>query len=356
MTDVRRWIIPGRVNLIGEHLDYNGGPVLPMAIDREVVVKARRRDDATIHVWSGGRTEIFSTSVGVGDVTGWAALTAGVVWALGQAGHSVPAADLVIESALPSGAGLSSSAAVACGVTMALADLGGIELDRAGVAAVARRSENDYLGVPSGVMDQLAVVHDAASLIDTRTGAVQPVEITWGEDGLSLVVIDTGVQHSIDGGEYTGRHEECRRAAEALGLEHLSDVTLDGMYSLDDEVLQGRARHVLTETARVRSAVRALAAHDWAQFGTMLTASHASLRDDFDVSCSELDVTVETVLEAGALGARLTGFGFGGSVIALAPTDHLIALRGAVEAAFAARQWTAPTLFTVRPAPGARLA
>ncbi len=355
MTDVRHWIVPGRVNLIGEHLDYNGGPVLPMAIDRGVVVKARRRDDATIHVWSGGQTTSFATSVAVGEVTGWAALTAGVAWALAQDGHTVPGADLVIESTIPSGAGLASSAAVACGVAMALADLGGATLDRAAVAAVARRSENDYLGVPSGVMDQLAVLHDAASLIDTRTGAVQPIAIDWGDDGLSLVVIDTGVQHAIGGGEYADRHDECRRAAQALGLQHLADVTLDSLFRLDDDLLKSRARHVLTETARVKAAVRVLGAHDWAQFGTLLTASHASLRDDFDVSCPELDATVETALEAGALGARLTGFGFGGSVIALAPTDRLLPLRGAVEAAFAAREWKTPTLFTVRPAPGARL-
>lgn len=356
MTDVHRWIVPGRVNLIGEHLDYNGGPVLPMAIDRGVVVKARRRDDMAVHLWSDAGKAEFATTVAPGDVSGWAALSAGVVWALGQAGHTVPGADLVIESTLPVGAGLASSAAVACGVALALNDFGAFELDRAAIAAIARRSENDYLGVPSGVMDQLAVLHDAASLIDTRTGEATAVAINWGDAGLSLVVINTGVQHAIGGGEYTDRHDECRRAAEALGLEHLADVALDDLYRLDDPVLQSRARHVLTETARVRGAVRALAAGGWTQFGTMLTASHASLRDDFDVSCTELDTTVEAALEAGALGARLTGFGFGGSVIALVPTDRLLGLRSAVEAAFATHDWKAPTLFTVRPARGADLA
>lgn len=354
MTDVRSWTVPGRVNLIGEHLDYNGGPVLPMAIDRRVTVKARGRDDAAVHVWSGGDKAEFSSAVGPREVTGWAALIAGVVWALGQEGHTVPGVDLVIESDLPSGAGLSSSAAVACGVAMALDDLGELGLDRAAVAAVARRSENDYLGAPSGVMDQLAVMHDEASLIDTRTGEVEQVSIEWGEAGLSLVVIDTGVQHEIAGGDYTDRHGECRSAAEQLGLEHLADVTLNGLYRLDDEVLRARARHVLTETARVKSAVRALAGHDWPQLGTILSASHASLRDDFAVSCPELDATVEAALESGALGARLTGFGFGGSVIALAPTDRLLPLKGAVEAAFAAQGWKTPTLFTVRPDAGGR--
>ncbi len=355
MTDVRRWTVPGRVNLIGEHLDYNGGPVLPMAIDRHVVVKARRRDDDTVAVWSDTRKATFSTAVEIGEVDGWAALVAGVVWALRQDGHRVPGADLVIESTIPAGAGLSSSAAVACGVALALDDLGELGLDRAGIAAVARRSENDYLGVPSGVMDQLAVMHEAASLIDTRTGEVTSIEVPWGEAGLSLVVIDTRVQHAIAGGEYTSRHEECARAAEVLGLDHLSDVTLDGLYRLDDEDLRSRARHVLTETARVRSAVRALADQDWPQLGTIMSAAHASLRDDFAVSCPELDAAVEAAVEAGALGARLTGFGFGGSVIALAPTAGLLPLKAAVEAAFAGRGWASPSLFTVRPSSGAHL-
>lgn len=352
---MRRWTVPGRVNLIGEHLDYNGGPVLPMAIDRHVVVKARRRDDDdTVAVWSDVGKVTFSTSVGLGEVDGWAALVAGVVWALGQDGHRVPGADLVIESTIPAGAGLSSSAAVACGVALALDDLAELGLDRAGIAAVARRSENDYLGVPSGVMDQLAVMHDAASLIDTRTGDVTSIEVPWGEAGLSLVVIDTHVQHAIAGGEYTSRHDECRRAAETLGLDHLADVTLDGLYRLDDD-LRSRARHVLTETARVRSAVRALADRDWPQLGTIMSAAHASLRDDFAVSCPELDTAVEAAVEAGALGARLTGFGFGGSAIALAPTAGLLPLKAAVESAFAGHGWAAPSLFTVRPSPGAHL-
>lgn len=355
MSDVRRFTVPGRVNLIGEHLDYNGGPVLPMTIDRHVVVKARRRDDQDVHVWSDAGRASFPTAVEPGDVTGWAALVAGVVWAMRSDGHAVPGADLVIESQLPSGAGLASSAAVACGVALALTDLSGAVLERAQVAAIARRSENDYLGVPSGVMDQLAVMNDGASLIDTRTGDVTPVEVAWAEAGLSLVVIDTGVQHAIGAGAYAERHDECRRAAEAAGVDHLADITLDGMYRIDDEVLRCRARHVLTETARVRASVRTLASHDWPQLGTALTASHASLRDDFAVSSPELDVAVETALEAGALGARMTGFGFGGSVIALAPTDRLLVLRETVQAGFAGRGWKPPTLFTVRTSPGAHL-
>lgn len=355
MTDVRQWTVPGRVNLIGEHLDYNGGPVLPMAIDRHVVVKARRRDDDTLAVWSDAGRATFSTSVELGEVDGWAALVAGVVWTLRQDGHRVPGVDLVIESTIPAGAGLASSAAVACGVALAIDDIGELGLGRTEIAGVARRSENEYLGAPSGVMDQLAVLHDGVSLIDTRSADVTAIDAPWGDAGLSLVVIDTEVQHAIASGEYTSRHEECRRAAETLKLDHLSDVTLDGLYRLEDEDLRSRARHVLTETARVRSAVRALADRDWSQLGTIWTASHASLRDDFAVSCPELDTAVEAALEAEALGARLTGFGFGGSVIALAPTAGLLPLKAAVESAFAGRGWGLPTLFTVRPSPGAHL-
>ena len=355
VDDVRQWTVPGRINLIGEHLDYNGGPVLPMAIDKHLTLKARRRDDGVINVWSSlGPKVQFSTDVAVGDAVDWAGTVAGAVWALGAAGHSVPGADLVIESDIPVGAGLSSSAATACGTILALADLGGIDLDRTEVAALARRAENDFLGAPVGVMDQLAVLHDGANLIDTRSLEITPVPTPW--EGLSLVVINTGVAHSVAAGEYADRHAECRAAAEQLGLDHLSDAGLDSIYKFsDDDVLKKRVRHVVTETTRVRGAVRALKAGDWNQFGNVLKSSHESLRDDFQVSCGELDVAVEAALEGGALGARMTGAGFGGSAIALAPTDRLLGLREKVVSAFAAHDWQSPTLFTTKPVAGATL-
>jgi len=355
VDDVRTWIVPGRVNLIGEHLDYNGGPVLPMAIDKHLTVKARRRDDDRIAVWSslGAKVE-FGTTVAPDEIDGWAALVAGVAWALADEGHDVPGADLVIESELPTGAGLSSSAATACGVTMALADLAGLELDRHQVARIARRAETDYLGAPVGVMDQLAVVHDGANLIDTVTLDVTPVPVAW--DGLSLVVIDTGAAHSVAAGEYAGRHAECVAAAERLGLDDLAQAGLDSIYRFDEtDPLRRRVRHVVTETTRVRGAVRAIGAADWNQFGTILTSSHESLRDDFEVSCGELDVAVEASLDGGALGARMTGAGFGGSAIALAPTAQLLGLREKVVSAFDRHGWNPPTLFTVRPTAGAHL-
>ncbi len=353
MTDVRSWQVPGRVNLVGEHLDYNGGPVLPMAVDKHLTIKARPRDDDQVRVWSQFGTATFTTSVQPGEVDGWAALTAGVVWASASAGPA-GGVDLVIESEIPDGAGLSSSAATACGVTMALAELAGRTLTPHEVAAIARRAENDYLGVPVGVMDQLAVVHDGASLVDTRDLSVTPVEVGWGDAGLSLVVIDTNVKHSLAASEYAVRHDECVRAAGTLGLTWLAEAGPDAVLRFDDaDVLKKRVRHVVTETTRVRGAVRAIAAGDWSQLGTIFTSSHASLRDDFEVSCAELDAAVEAALEGGALGARMTGGGFGGSAIALAPTAMLLGLREKVVAAFADHDWTPPTLFTVRPTAGA---
>ncbi len=364
MTDVRRWIVPGRVNLIGEHLDYNGGPVLPMAIDRTLTIKVRRRDDDTINVWTdqphADKAE-FQVSVRPGEVTGWAAYAAGTIWSLAQSGHALSGADIVVESALPSGAGLSSSAALTCGIAAALDELFGLGIDRTDLALIAQRAESDYVGAPVGMMDQLAVLHGEAGhavLIDTAATppTIQSVPITWEDAGLILLVIATGAHHSLADGEYAARREECEHAAAELGLHHLSQAGLDAMVLLTDDILKARTRHVLTETARVRATISALNRQAWPQVGAILNASHASLRDDFEVSCPELDVAVEAAIEAGALGARMTGAGFGGSVIALVPLDLVAKVREHVEAQYAARQWAAPHTFVVHAAGGARLA
>ncbi|KAA1374590.1 galactokinase [Aeromicrobium fastidiosum] len=364
MTDVCRWDVPGRVNLIGEHLDYNGGPVLPLAIDRSVTVKARARDDGAVNVWSdlaGASKVSFAVTVQPGDVDGWASYVAGTIWALLDRGHAVPGADLVLESRLPSGAGLSSSAATTCGVASAIGDLFDLGLDRTEVALVAQHAEAGFVGAPVGLMDQLAVLHGTEAhgvLIDT---AVTPhtttsVELGWEADGLVLAVIATGAHHALADGEYAARREECERAAAELGLEWLAQAGLDATVMLADETLKARTRHVLTETARVRGALTAVNRRAWPQLGTILTASHASLRDDFEVSCPELDVAVEAALEAGALGARMTGGGFGGSAIALVAPEKVQALREKVEARYALHQWTRPEVFVVHAADGAHRA
>ena len=360
-TTIGRWSAPGRVNLIGEHLDYNGGPVLPIAIDRRTDVKARLRDDGRVRVWSdqGDGSIEFTAEVSPGEVDGWGAYVAGVVWALREAGHPIPGADVVIASDVPVGAGLSSSAAIECGVAAAL--LGSIDVDvpPVEVALIAQRAENEYVGVPSGSMDQLAAMCGRtghALFIDTaaRPPKVDEVSADWVSAGLSLLVIDTQASHSLADGEYAKRRAECDRAAEELGLTHLADAGLDAVLRIDDSVVKRRVRHVITETARTRSAVRSLREGQWKQLGTLFTASHESLRDDFEVSAPELDVAVDSSLEAGALGARMTGGGFGGSAIALVPAERVGAVTERVEAAFEHAEFTAPRTFVVSPADGAR--
>lgn len=363
MTDVRQWIVPGRVNLIGEHLDYNGGPVLPMAIDRSLTIKVRRRDDDTVNVWTDrpdSAKASFPTRVQPGDVEDWAAYAAGTVWSLAEAGHTFGGVDIVIETGLPSGSGLSSSAALTCGIAAAIDELFGLGIGRTDLALVAQRAESDFVGAPVGIMDQLAVLYGEAGhaiLIDTAASppTTSTVPVGWEDAGLILLVIATGVHHSLADGEYAARREECDRAASELGIEHLAQAGLDATVKLTDEVLKARTRHVLTETARVRGAVSAMSRGAWPQLGTIFTASHESLRDDFEVSCPELDMAVEAALEAGALGARMTGGGFGGSVIALVPLDQVAKVRERVEARYAERNWTAPETFVVHAAGGAHL-
>jgi galactokinase len=237
----------------------------------------------------------------------------------------------------------------------------GFGLDRTELALLAQRAENDFVGAPVGLMDQLAVLHGEAGhavLMDTAQSppTTQPVPVTWEQDGLTLLVINTRAHHSLADGEYASRRDECESAAAELGLTWLAEATLDATVRLTDDTLKARTRHVLTETARVRGAVNAISRRAWEQLGTILTASHASLRDDFQVSCPELDVAVEAALEAGALGARMTGGGFGGSAIALVALDQVTAVRERVEARYAAQQWREPEIFVVRAADGAHLA
>lgn len=358
---IGRWSAPGRVNLIGEHLDYNGGPVLPIAIDRRTEVKARLRDDDRVRVWTdGGDGSVeFGVDVSPGEVDGWGAYVAGVVWSLRESGHPIPGADVVINSDVPIGAGLSSSAALECGVATALLGSTNTEVPPVEVALIAQRAENDFVGVPSGSMDQLAAMCGRtgnALFIDTasRPPKVEAVAAEWVEDGLRLMVIDTQAAHALADGEYAKRRTECESAAEELGLTHLADAGLDAVLRIDDEVVKRRVRHVITETARTRSAVRALRERQWQQLATMFTASHASLRDDFEVSAPELDVAVEASVEAGALGARMTGGGFGGSAIALVPAERVGAVAERVAAMFEHAEFTAPRTFVVSPAEGAR--
>jgi len=358
------WAAPGRVNLMGEHTDYNDGFVLPFAIAERTKVAVSVRDDDLVRIHSEQTDETVQTTTATspGDVDGWAGYVAGVVWALREDGHRLPGVDLWVDSDVPIGAGLSSSAALSCSAGLALDSVGELGLDRAGVADVARRAENDYVGAPTGVMDQLASVHGRqgqALLIDTRTLEVQHQPAHFVEDGLVLLVIDTRASHSLaDGDGYSTRRRECELAAGLLGVDALRDVTVSDLERLpalhgDGELLRRRARHVVTENDRVLECTQHMRARDWVAVAELFKASHASMRDDFEISSEELDAACASAESGGALGARMTGGGFGGSAIALVRREQLGTVRGCCLATFAGEGWQEPRLFTVEPAAGA---
>jgi galactokinase len=357
------WAAPGRVNLIGEHTDYNDGFVLPTAIDRLVLAAAGRRDDRRLRLWtlqSEPPADLHLADVGPGKVEGWAAYPAGVAWALGQAGVTVGGADLVVDGDVPAGAGLSSSAALECATATALADLEGAGLDRVTLAGLARRAENEVVGVPSGAMDQMVSMLGRAGhalFLDTRSLETEQVPLPLEAAGLCLVVIDTRAGHRLVDGAYADRRAACEAAAATLGVPALRDATPAQVEAaadaLGEEGLR-RARHVVTENARVLEAVRLLRAGELERLGPLLAASHASLRDDYEVSSPELDTAVAAAVAAGAVGARMTGAGFGGSALALARTDLVGRVDEQVRAAFAAAGFGPPAVAAVVPSDGAR--
>jgi galactokinase len=321
---------PGRVNLIGEHLDYNGGRCLPIALPQRTRATVSRRSDDRLVVTSAG-----------GDAT---AYVEGVRAALGVAAGL----DVVIDSSVPVGSGLSSSAALECSVALAVDGLLGLGRTREELLEACLRAEQEYVGAPTGGLDQAAVLlcaEGSALLLDFTTGNRTPVPFTPEEQGFDLLVVDTRVRHAHSHGEYGDRRAECEEAARLLGEEHLAQASIEAAERLDG-VPARRARHVVTEQARVDDFVHAVTGSDWAAAGDLMAASHASLRDDFEVSCPELDAVVEAAIDAGALGARMTGGGFGGSAIVL--TQDVAAARTAVSAAFAAQGWPEPAYLSGR--------
>ena len=365
------WSAPGRVNLIGEHTDYNDGFVLPFALPYRIAVAAAPRSDgmlAVTTVGDDGRPQqadpVRIADLAPGSVSGWAAYPSGVAWVLNAEGFG-GGADLVVAGDVPAGAGLSSSHALQCATALALLGLAGVELDepgapsRATIAKWVQRSENDYVGVPTGLLDQtasLSCVQDCVLFLDVRSGEMEQVPFDTSSAGLAVLVIDTKAKHSHSDSGYRERRAGCERAASLLGVPTLRDITeaglADALAALPDE-LRPLVRHVVTENARVVRTVEHLRAGGIADIGDLLTASHASMRDDYRISCLELDVAVDTALEAGALGARMTGGGFGGSAIALVASDAVTSTGQRVQAAFADRGLTAPGLFTAVPSPGA---
>jgi galactokinase len=362
------WRAPGRVNLIGEHTDYNDGFVLPVAIDRSVVVAAGRRGDGVLRCWStGDRSEPVSrplAEIGPGLSTGWSAYVEGVAWVLLQQGVAIPGADLAIHADLPSGAGLSSSAALEAAVALALTDLGssaagsgagGPGWDREALALAGQRAETEVVGMPCGLMDQMAVLCGRAGhalFFDARTMETEQVPFDPAAAGLTLLVIDTRVKHALAGSPYAERRRACERAAAALGVPALRDATLADLEAARtsgrlDDVTFRRARHVVTENARVLEVADLLRGGEPAAIGPPLAGSHRSLRDDYEVSCPELDIAVDTAVAAGAVAARMTGAGFGGSALALVPVAAAGAVARAVTEAFTAAGFAPPAPFAV---------
>jgi galactokinase len=351
------WFAPGRANLMGEHTDYNDGFVLPFALARGTTATAVRRGDRVLAVSSrqrpGREIAIPLEDLAPGTVTGWAAYPAAVAWALREAGHDVPGASIAIDSDLPAGAGLSSSAALECAVALALTALAGVRVPLPELAAIARRAENEFVGVPSGIMDQSASLLCEAGhalLLDCQSLATSQVPLK-----AQLLVINTRANHQLAAGEYGARRAECEEAARLLSVPSLRCITdCADTARLADPVLRKRARHVCTDDERVQQVANLLRAGRTAEVGPLLTQAHASLRDDFEISWPEADVTVDVAVAAGALGARMIGGGFGGSVLALVTPAAGDAVRAAVTAAFAERSWTAPEFLDAIPSPGAR--
>ncbi|QGN45516.1 galactokinase [Micromonospora sp. WMMC415] len=359
-----RWAAPGRVNLIGEHTDYNDGYVLPFALPLRTVVAAAAREDQGWTVWSelaDHPVEFGPEAVDEpGRVTGWAAYVAGVVWALRDAGYAVPGARLAIASDVPLGSGLSSSAALEAAVLAALVDLGGLDLPAEKQPRLAQRAENHYVGAPTGIMDQSAAVRCRAGhalFLDCRDESVEHIPFDLDEAGLAVLVVDSRAPHRHADGEYASRRRSCERAAAALGVPALRDVAMADLDAaldrLPDDETRRRVRHVVTEDQRVLDTVTLLRAGRVREIGPLLTASHASMRDDFEITVPEIDTAVETALAAGALGARMTGGGFGGCVLALVDADRAVAVADAVRHAYAERAFTAPHTVTVLPTAGA---
>ncbi len=358
---------PGRVNLIGEHTDYNNGLVLPFAIDARCFVAAAPNDDSVVRVTSAQRPG-QPVELPIADLRpgaqghDWSSYLFGMFWGLTEAGSELGGIDIALDSQVPVGAGLSSSAAVECATGLAMLSQSGMALPATDLARSAQRAENDYVGMPCGLMDQMASATCRAGNVlffDVGADTTENIPFDTAATGLSVLVIDTKAHHSLADGEYAKRREACEQAAAELGLSSLRDIAFDGLDAalarLDDDVLRRRVRHIVTENARVEAVVARLRSGAVADIGPDLTASHVSLRDDYEVSCEELDVAVDAALSAGALGARMTGGGFGGSVVALVPDAAADEVQAAVEDAFAARSLTAPVTRAVAPADGARV-
>lgn len=354
------WSAPGRVNLIGEHTDYNNGYVLPFAIEHRAAVAVRRRSDRVIEAMSSAFPN--KVSVSLDDLapraaSGWSAYPLGVAWALRTmvGDNELPGLEIFIDSQVPTGSGLSSSAALECAVAVAIDDLWKLGRTRTELALDVQRAENIAVGSPTGIMDQFASLEaetGCAVFIDCHSHEIRQVPLGLQNAGISVIVINTRQQHANSASGYADRRASCERGASLLGVASLREVGLDDLdraAAILDDVTFRRVRHIVTENDRVLQTVAALAGTGPTAIGPLLNDSHRSMRDDFEISTPALDLAVSTAQEAGALGARLTGGGFGGSAIALAPESELGPLAAAIRGSFAAAAFQTPEVSCVSP-------
>ena len=352
---------PGRVNLIGEHIDYSDGFVLPFAIKDRTLVAARKRDDSTIRIASMQRRNKVVTvdinRVKPGLKGEWERYALGVVWSMGVK----TGVDLLIDGHVPLGAGLSSSAALECSVATAMNHLFGLGFTLEELARLTQKAENQYVGVPCGIMDQsvsLMATQGSALLLDCRDLNTKNIPFDVAASGLELLIIDTQAHHALTDGGYAERRASCEAVVAKLAIASLRELSMEQLEAsrsllTDTEYL--RARHALTEMKRVLDCVDALTSSDFVRVGQLLNQSHASLRDDYAVSCPELDTAVDAALSAGALGSRMVGGGFGGSAIALIQAVKTTETIKMIEKAFSDRGFKAPRFFTSLPSQGAEI-
>ena len=357
------WSAPGRVNLIGEHTDYNEGFVLPFAIDRRTYAAMSSRTDGIARVASGFTYEVVEIPVdqiSKESVSGWSGYPLGVAWALMQAGAKPSGFDLYVESDVPVGAGLSSSAAIECSVAMGLNDLWDANLERSALAKIGQRAENEIVGAPTGIMDQTASlfgVADHVVFLDCRSLAAETIPLGLKQNSLEIVVMDTKVSHRLVDGGYAARRAACEEGAKQMGVSSLRELAVADLARakvLLDPLVYKRTKHVVTENFRVLETVELLKSSGPQAIGELLYASHESMRDDFEISIEELDCAVETAMGIGAVGARMTGGGFGGAAIALIHSSKVAELKTAVSKSFEARGFAKPELFSVLADAGAR--
>ena len=360
------WLVcaPGRVNMIGEHTDYNDGFVLPMAIDRYVVMAAAPSGGPGFRAYSLDLDDerIFMADDPGGRKNGdWTNYLRGVVDGCKAAGIWAGPMNLALQSQVPVGGGLSSSAALEVAMATVLEVASGKALDGVQKALIAQKAEHDYAGVPCGIMDQFAstlCLPDHLMLLDCRSG--EPEMVPFTDSDIAVLITNSNVKHELTGGEYAERRAQCEQVAAHLGVRALRDADLEQLEEARQQladVLFRRARHVITENGRTLDAVRAFSNGQWQNAGALMTASHASLRDDFEVSCPELDTLVELALEigldGGVYGSRMTGGGFGGCTVTLADKARVEEIAASIHRGYLGRTGIEPSIYVSRPARGA---